>query len=64
MPKEKTVTSDYSELRIQRVPKNIKQDILNIAANIGTDMSGWCKTKLKDAVDATPAHLKQQPKDY
>lgn len=62
MARGKKNIQGYSELRITGVPPKLKEEIENISLNTGIDMSAWCKSKLRESVDAMPADKKLPPK--
>lgn len=52
------------ELRIQGVSNKTKQEIQNIADNIGIGLSEFLRPKLRDIVESYPEKMRQPKPDY
>ena len=51
-----------TEIRISNVNPSTKQDLINIASNLGVDLSPFLKIKLKDVADSYPIDMKKKKK--
>lgn len=50
---------NHDEIRIRGVAPSMKQDINNIAGNLGITVTDFLKPKLREIVDQAPEHLKR-----
>jgi hypothetical protein len=51
------------EIRIKNVPANIHEQLINIAANTGTNLSQILKPELAKICDKYPENMKLKPRD-
>lgn len=51
------------EIRIKHVTPQMREDLRNIAKNIGVTLSAMLKSKLRDIRDSYPEHLRKPYKD-
>lgn len=50
-----------NEIRIRDISPSVKQDLDNIASNMGVTLSQLMRPKLREIADSYPDHLKRQP---
>lgn len=66
MAKKKEVyqTGRKPELRIQGVSEKTKQEIINIADNVGVGISELLRPKLREIIESYPEKFRQPKPDY
>lgn len=56
------MNDNRSEIRLEGVPSKTKNELKNIAKNLGVTLNGFLKPKLKEIADSYPEELKSDPK--
>ncbi len=53
-----------AELRIQTVPKRMREQIILIAENLGISYSAYLKMRIQEAIDKEPETLKTKKPEF